>query len=142
MTSKYNSNLSMALGVAVEAHDGQMRKDGQPYITHPIRVMSAVETTDEKIVAILHDVVEDTDINLLNLRLLGFSAEVIAAVDALTRRKGETYMEFIDRCNVNPIAKVVKIADIDDNMSDMEALKPEEAKFLRERYIRALEVLL
>lgn len=109
--------LQAAIKLAVEAHDGSPPdKGGQPYILHPLRVMLRLETDDERIVAVLHDVVEDTDHTLDSLRERGFSAEVLAALDCVTKREGESYEHFIGRCEQNPLARRVKLADLEDNL--------------------------
>jgi len=136
------AQLLKATTVAARAHQHQKRKDGTPYIAHPVRVAVRCDTVLEKTVALLHDVVEDTDITFDELRELGFSREVIDAVDALTKRPGEKYHDdFIKRTVSNPLAIKVKIQDINDNMEDQSALDPEEAEFLSKRYKRALDLL-
>ena len=137
-----SEQLLLAVTVATRAHKGQVRKDGTDYISHPVRVAVRCDTKEQKIVALLHDVVEDTDMTLDELRELGFDRHIIEAVDAMTKRPGEVYLdEFIPRCKADPIARVVKLADIDDNMEDQSALDPEEAKFLSNRYTKAREIL-
>ena len=109
----------LALKIATEAHEGQKRWNGDPYITHPIRVADSLEGPIEKIVAILHDTIEDTDVTANFLLKQGFNQEIIDAVVALTRIENETYREFIERIAKNDIACFVKIADIEDNLIDM-----------------------
>jgi (p)ppGpp synthase/HD superfamily hydrolase len=111
------SNLTEAILIATKAHRGQTSKDGEPYITHPLRVMFAGKTEAEMIVGVLHDVVEDTEVTLDNLRDRGFGPEMLAGVDAMTKRDGEDYMVFVARCKSNPVARSVKLADIADNMN-------------------------
>jgi (p)ppGpp synthase/HD superfamily hydrolase len=108
--------LDDAILLASEAHHGVMDKSGQPYILHPLRVMFQCETQAERIVAVLHDVVEDTDRTFDDLRNMGYSEEVLAALDCVTKRDGESYEQFVERAAANPIARRVKIADIEDNM--------------------------
>lgn len=108
--------LEHAITLATQSHKGQVDKAGQPYILHPLRVMFAVEGDVTRIIAVLHDVVEDTDITFEDLRTMGYSDEVITGLDGLTRRDDETYMEFVERAKQNPLARRVKIADIEDNM--------------------------
>lgn len=108
--------LEDAIQLAVKAHAGQVDKAGQVYILHPLRVMFAVEGEIARIAAVLHDVVEDTDYTFDDLRQMGFSEAVIEVLDCLTRRDDETYMEFVERAAKHPIAKQVKLADIEDNM--------------------------
>jgi (p)ppGpp synthase/HD superfamily hydrolase len=129
----------LAKTIAGIAHDGQMRKDGRPYITHCDAVAEGVVWYKEKAVAYLHDVVEDTDYwTIWKLKLAGFSDDVIAAVDALSRRSGETYAQFIDRViEAGPLAILVKLADIDHNLSDQKGLSEEEREFCNKRYGKA-----
>jgi len=89
---------------------------GQPYILHPLRVMCRMQTPAEKMVAIWHDVVEDTDWTLDALRKRGFPEEIVQAVDCLTKREGEPYQALIDRAKQNPLARRVKLGDLEDNM--------------------------
>jgi (p)ppGpp synthase/HD superfamily hydrolase len=108
--------LDKAIQCAVKAHAGQKDKAGAPYILHPLRIMMKMENQDGMIAAMLHDVVEDSSVTLADLRAEGFSDEVIAAVDHLTRREGEAYEIFINRLRHNPLAVKVKLADLEDNM--------------------------
>ena len=107
--------LDAAISTALFAHSGQRDKGGNPYIAHPLRVMSRFANTDHQIVAVLHDVVEDSGLTI-NQIADDFGQTVADAVDALTRRDGETYEAFIERCRHNPIACAVKMVDLDDNM--------------------------
>ena len=107
------STLEKAISLATEAHKGQTDKNGAPYILHPLRVMARVKSNTEKIVAVLHDVIEDTDYTIENLRKNGYSKEVLEAIDCLTKRDGEDYDEYINRSRTNPIASKVKIDNID-----------------------------
>lgn len=109
-------NLEDAILLATQAHQGQVDKVGEIYILHPLRVMFSVQGEAERIVAILHDVVEDTDYTFDDLREMGYSETIIEALDCVTRRDDETYMEFVERAKPNPIARQVKLADIEDNM--------------------------
>ncbi|HZI12549.1 MAG TPA: GTP pyrophosphokinase [Myxococcus sp.] len=108
--------LEEAIALAVEAHRGQRDKAGQPYILHPLRVMMRLEDEEARTVAILHDVVEDTPYTLERLRALGYAEPVLSALDALTRRKDETYEAFVERLRPNALARRVKLADLEDNM--------------------------
>jgi (p)ppGpp synthase/HD superfamily hydrolase len=110
------STLERAIEIAAAAHAGQVDKAEQPYILHPLRVMLRVTTEHERIAAVLHDVVEDTDVTLERLREEGFSSIVLAAIEALTKRPGETRLQAASRAAVNPIARVVKLADNAENM--------------------------
>ena len=139
------STLDKAIRIAAIAHEGQIDKGGNPYILHPLRVMMRLyeHTDDIKIVAVLHDVFEDCDVSVRDLEEEGFSKTIIDAIVALTRRKDETYMDFIKRVKNNPIAKLVKIADIEDNMNLMRIPEPTENDYERnKRYHKALDYLL
>ena len=116
------NNLKHAIDIAVECHSGQKDRAGEPYIQHPMRMMMKMKTTEEKIVAVLHDVVEDSEMRLAELKKLGFSEKILKAIDALTKRKGESYKKSIERVKKNPLAVKVKIADFEDNM-DIRRLK-------------------
>ena len=135
-------NLDTALKIAVEAHTGQADKVGQPYILHPLRIMLAMTTDEERMVAALHDVVEDSSVTLEDLRKAEFSEPVVAAVDALTHREGESYGDYVKRASLNPLAKRIKITDLEDNMNFRRIWKLEERDRERmERYRQALEFL-
>ncbi len=108
--------IEQALQIALEAHKGQKDHSGQPYITHPLRVMARINKERQQIVAILHDVVEDSKITLDELRRRGIPDDMVAAVDALTKRKGESYEAQLERARANPLAREVKLADLQDNM--------------------------
>ena len=108
--------LEKAIALAVEAHQSQTDKAGQPYILHPLRVMMNMDSDEERMAAILHDVVEDSAVTLDQLRRDGFPEPVIKTVDCLTRREGESYPDFITRASLDPIARKVKRADLLDNL--------------------------
>ena len=91
------ASIEKALQIAAGAHEGQKDKDGQPYILHPLRVMNAVESEPAKVVAVLHDVIEDTWVTAEDLRREGFDKAVLAAVECLTHRKGEPYADYVVR---------------------------------------------
>ncbi len=108
--------LEDAILLALQAHRGQKDKVGQPYALHILRVMFRLETEQERIVAVLHDVIEDTSYTPDDLRELGYPEEVLSALDCLTRRSTETYEQFIERAAANQLARRVKLADLEDNM--------------------------
>lgn len=111
-------NLNKAILIATKAHQNQVDKAGKPYILHPIKVMMKMENETEQIVAVLHDVLEDCpDYDEESLRKEGFSPEVVEALSVLNRNNYPDYQAYI--CNVarNPIARVVKIADLEDNIN-------------------------
>lgn len=132
--------LEKAILIAANAHQGQKDKAGQPYILHPLRVMFSVNGEIERICAVLHDVIEDTEVTLDDLRNEGFSEEVLSALDALTKRDGENYDDFITRILPNPIACRVKLADLRDNMDLSRIKNPTEKDYQRiEKYRNAVE---
>jgi (p)ppGpp synthase/HD superfamily hydrolase len=115
--SNLELELEKAIKIALEAHAGQMDKAGQPYILHPLAVMGMVATTAEKIVAVLHDVIEDTDVTMLILRgALAVGEEIFEAIEAITKRKNkESYLEYMNRVRASKIATIVKLADMAHN---------------------------
>lgn len=136
------STLDRAIEIAVAGHRHQLDKGGHPYILHPLRVMLAVESTTDRIVAVLHDVLEDTHIDMPYLVYQGFSIEVQQALDCLTRRPDEDYKKFILRCSFNEIARRVKMADLQDNMDLRRIANPTEVDRRRSaRYYNSLVML-
>jgi hypothetical protein len=109
------ATIERALQIAAKAHEGQTDKDGQPYILHPLRVMHRVEGLEAQIVAVLHDVVEDTKVTLEDLRAAGFSETILTGVRCVTHRKDESYADYVVRCKGNPLGRPVKLADLEDN---------------------------
>jgi (p)ppGpp synthase/HD superfamily hydrolase len=109
------ATMEKALQIAAQAHEGQKDKEGLPYILHPLRVMGRVEGEEAQIVAILHDVVEDTPVTLDDLRRAGFSEPVLAAVRCVTHQKDEPYADYVVGCKGNATARQVKLADLADN---------------------------
>jgi (p)ppGpp synthase/HD superfamily hydrolase len=109
------ATIEKALQIAARAHEGQKDKEGLPYILHPLRVMARVEGSDAQIVAVLHDVIEDTAVTADDLRAAGFGAAVVDAVLCVTHRKHESYADYVVRCKANPVARQVKLADLEDN---------------------------
>ena len=110
------SDLERAIALAVEAHRGQLDKYGRPYILHPLTLMMKMEGETAMMAAVLHDVVEDTTLTLGDLIKEGFPADVVEAVDSLSKRESESYEGYIDRLSANPLAVKVKRADLEDNM--------------------------
>ena len=109
--------LSKAISIALKAHEGQFDKAGMPYIGHVMRVMNAGRTMDEKIVGVLHDVLEDTHWTFDMLIAEGFPMHIIDALRCVTKLSdNEPYDEFIERVKSNPLAIAVKINDLADNM--------------------------
>lgn len=136
------STLERAIQIACEAHEGQYDKGGEAYILHPLRVMLRMHTEPTRIAAILHDVVEDSNFTFEDLNKNGFSEEVVSAVDALTKRKGEEYLDFVRRAAAHPIACLVKRADLEDNLNLSRIKNPSERDHERaHRYKQALGIL-
>jgi (p)ppGpp synthase/HD superfamily hydrolase len=108
--------LERAVALAAEAHAGQTDKAGAPYILHPLRVMLAQQSEEARIVGVLHDVVEDTPVRLDHLAAMGTSEAVLRGLDAVTRRDGESYEAYVARAGTDPLGRMVKIADLRDNM--------------------------
>ena len=132
------ATLERAMAIAAAAHRGQCDKAGEPYLLHPIRVMLRVSGHDERLVALLHDVVEDSPWTLEQLRAEGFPEAVILAVDRVTRREGEPYQAVIERAGADPLARRVKLADLEDNIDAGPAARAFSARPGRlERYRRA-----
>ena len=137
------STLERAIQIATEAHKGQLDKAGREYIGHPIRVMKMGKTEDEKIVGVLHDVIEDTDWTFERLEAEGFSQEIINALRCVTKTsENENYDDFIDRVKKNPLAVAVKINDLTDNMDirRLPYLSDKDVKRLK-KYLKAYKRL-
>ena len=137
-------NLAKAIEIAASAHSTQKDKGGSPYILHPIRVMMSLNTEEEKIVGVLHDVVEDSeDWDFDRLREEGFAEDIISALKSVTKQSdAENYEAFIERAGRNQIGRNVKIADIKDNL-DITRIGPlKEKDLLRiNKYKNALSKL-
>lgn len=137
------STLERAIEIATQAHEGQVDKAGKPYIGHPLRVMEMGRTVEEKIVGVLHDLVEDTPWTFEMLEAEGFSPEVIAALKCVTKiSEKENYDDFIDRVKKNPLAVAVKINDLTDNMDirRLPYLSDKDVKRLK-KYLKAYKRL-
>lgn len=137
------STLERAIEIATEAHQGQFDKAGNDYIGHPLRVMEAGKTTNEKIVGVLHDVVEDSDWSFEQLAAEGFSDDIIEALRCVTKlSNNEPYDKFIARVKTNPLAIAVKINDLSDNMDirRLPYLSDKDIKRLK-RYLKAYKQL-
>lgn len=114
----YTDMVKKAMNLAFVVHKGQNDKGGYPYIHHPLHLAEQCYTEDEVLVALLHDVLEDNKlgINADTLKEMGFSNKVVEAVECLTWRKGETYIDYIERISFNPLATKIKILDLSHNM--------------------------
>lgn len=138
------STLERAIEIAAEAHCGQVDKAGNDYIGHPLRVMAAGKTTDERIVGVLHDVIEDSDWTFEMLAAEGFSDEVIEALKCVTKLSdSEPYDKFIARVKTNPLAVAVKLNDLSDNMDirRLPYLSDKDVKRLK-KYLKAYKQLI
>ena len=109
--------LDLAIDIASKAHEGQLDTGGNKYIEHPLRVSKTVNNINEKIVAVLHDTLEDTKITKDDLINYGFNKEIIDAIITITKKADEDYNDYISRIKLNNLAKTVKIADILDNLN-------------------------
>ena len=131
-----------AMQIAIKVHRGQLDKGGNDYINHPIRVSENCSLDEEKIVALLHDTIEDGDITADYLLMQGFPREIVDAILSVSRKRGEDYFEFIQRCKANPIGRRVKICDLEDNM-DITRLKELTEKDIErlKKYHKAYKIL-
>ena len=131
--------LSQAIATATRTHAGQIGKADEPFVLHPLRVMLHQDDDVRRAIAVLHDVVEKTDTTLEDLRAEGFTDDVLRGVDAMTRRPGEDYFDFCRRAAAEPLARPVKLADLDDNIAMVERAggDPEDI----ERWRRARDIV-
>ena len=137
------STIERAIVLAARKHAGQTDKGNQPYIFHPLRLMLKMKTPEQQFVAVLHDILEDTDTTVVDLISLGFSSEVIEAIQALTKKEGESRIEAAYRAVRNPIARAVKLADVADNMDLSRIPHPSTKDLLRlEEYKHVQQILM
>ena len=138
----YTSETKKALKLCFEAHKNQLDKSGMPYVFHPFHLAEQMDTEEATVVALLHDVVEDTDYTLEDLKNLGFSEAVISAIALMTHEEGAEYMDYVKKIKNNEIARKVKLADLKHN-SDLSRLDIVDEKALkrREKYLKAIELL-
>jgi (p)ppGpp synthase/HD superfamily hydrolase len=136
------STLERAIALAATAHEGQLDKAGAPYILHVLRVMLRLQNPEERMAAVLHDIVEDCGWTLDRLRAEGFPEAVVTGVDAVTRREAESYEEFVLRAKAHPIGRRVKMADLEDN-ADLTRLPEitDRDRARLDKYHRAMEAL-
>ena len=137
-------NLERAIEIAVSAHKGVKDKGGNPYILHPLRVMLSLNSKEEKIVGVLHDVVEDAeDWTFEKLQDEGFSTQILEGLQSVTKTsEDENYDEFVQRALANAIGRQVKIADIKDNLdvTRLDILTEKDMKRLQS-YKKSLKIL-
>lgn len=132
-----------ALEIAIKAHYGQVDKGLHPYILHPVRVSSNCQTIEARTIALLHDVIEDTDYRAEKLISEGIPKHIVEKVEVLTRKKGDTYNEYIDRIAQDNLAREVKIADLKDNLDLSRIAIPTEDDYKRcEKYRKVLDKLM
>ena len=139
----YTKMTKLALRLCFDSHKDQNDKSGMPYVFHPFHLAEQMQDEDSTIVALLHDIVEDTDMTIEGLRDMGFSKRVCDAIALMTHAEGVPYMDYVASIKQNPIAKAVKLADLRHN-SDMTRL--DEVTLFdvarEEKYRRAIELLL
>ena len=137
-----NAIEAAAHALAEQRHAGQTDKAGRPYIDHPRRVAGRLDTPEARCVGWLHDTVEDTGLTLAEVEAR-FGGEIAAAVDAVTRREGEPWEDYLRRVKTNPLARQVKISDLIDNsnLSRLEAVTLRDVE-RQAKYNRALRFLM
>ena len=138
----YTNLTKKAMKIAFNAHKEQVDKNGMPYIYHPVHLAEQMDSEETICVALLHDVVEDTDITFENLKEYGFSEKIINALQLMTHEDAVPYMEYVKKIKTNEIAKKVKLADLNHN-SDLSRLDiiDEKALCRVEKYEKAIELL-
>lgn len=135
----YTIMVNKALNVCYSAHKDQVDKSGVPYVFHPYHLAEQFDEEDYVVTALLHDVVEDTSRTIEDLKWLGFNDNVITAVELLTHDKEVPYEEYVKKLSTNPIAKAVKIKDLEHNMDASRLLVPNPSRYLK--YKKAYDYL-
>ena len=138
----YSADVEAAKALAGKMHGGQTDKAGQPYIHHPMRVAARLDSPQAQVVGWLHDTVEDTGLTVSDIEAR-FGPETAAAVDAVSRREGEDWADYLERVKANPMARQVKISDLIDN-SDLSRIPRVTMKDVKRqaKYNEALKLLL
>lgn len=138
----YTHLTNEAMKIAYHAHHGQVDKSGIPYIFHPYHLAEQMPDEYTTCVALLHDVVEDTDVTIEELRDI-FPPQVIEAVALMTHDEDEPYLDYVRRVSTNPIAKIVKLADLRHNSDQTRLENADEATlaYFQEKYRKAFEIL-
>ena len=138
----YTEMTKRAMRIAFDAHKEQVDKTGMPYIFHPLHLAEQMDNEESICVALLYDVVEDTEMTLYDLRVQGFSYRITDALSLLTHEKGTEYIEYIGKIKFNPLATKVKLADLRHN-SDTTRLDVVDGKTKQriEKYSKAIELL-
>lgn len=134
--------LEKSIILATKLHAGQVDKSGQPYILHPLRVANNVDSIECRILAVLHDVLEDCDVTTEDLVEAGIPAYLVEKLALLTKQKGEDYLDYIRRAKTDELTRLVKLGDLKDNM-DLSRLKEITEKDLKryEKYMKAKAML-
>ena len=142
MNTAEQSMVDLALSIARKAHEGQLDKAGVDYIEHPIYVASQVDTEEEKAVALLHDVIEDSPVSAEELLQAGLPETVVTAVQVLTKKKEQDYQTYLETVKKNPLARVVKLADLKHNsdLSRLTSITKKDRERLR-KYKKAIDFL-
>ena len=142
MNTSKQPMLELALSIATKAHRGQFDKAGIDYIEHPIFVASQVDSEEEKAVALLHDVIEDSSVTAEELLNAGLPETVVTAVQILSKKKGQDYQTYLKTVKSNPLARVVKLADLKHNsdLSRLETITDKDLEGL-EKYKKAIDYL-
>jgi len=138
----YTPIVNAALRFAFKAHEGQLDRSGIPYVNHPLHLAEQMDTEDETVVALLHDVIEDTDYTADDLRALGISEAAMEAILLLTHDDAVPYLDYVRNLKDNPLARKVKIADLHHNaqLSRLDEVRPRDLERL-EKYQAAREIL-
>ena len=142
MNTSKQPMLELALSIATEAHKGQFDKAGVDYVEHPIYVASQVDTEEEKAVALLHDVIEDSPVSAEELLQAGLPETVVTAVQVLTKKKEQDYQTYLETVKKNPLARVVKLADLKHNsdLSRLSSITEKDRERLK-KYKKAIDFL-
>lgn len=138
----YTPKTKLAMRICFEAHKEQQDKSGMPYVFHPFHLAEQMQTEETTVVALLHDVVEDTECTIEDLMRLGFDRTITEAIALMTHAEDVDYMDYVRAIKGNPIARVVKLADLRHN-SDLTRLDRVDEKALRrrEKYLKAIALL-
>lgn len=138
----YTPETKKAMKLCFDAHKEQVDKSGLPYVFHPFHLAEQMTDEDTTVVALLHDVVEDSDYTFADLQELGFSESVLAALRLLTHDESVPYMDYVAAIKKNPVARAVKLADLRHN-SDLSRMDEVTEKTLarREKYLAAIRLL-
>ncbi|MDD6232118.1 HD domain-containing protein [Frisingicoccus sp.] len=138
----YTPMTKKALCIAYKAHEGQVDKTGVPYIFHPFHLAESMTDENSTIVALLHDVIEDTDWTIDDLEKEGFNEDILTALKLMTHNPAEPYMDYISRLSTCPVARQVKLADLYHNSDRTRVENPDEKMLKRwEKYDRAIQLL-